>query len=358
MGRPAVGTLFFMLVHATGRVSALRQQPAAAAAAEWGCGPLPYDAPFETNCPQTPWLDDMVRDDVRPDKVFMDIGCNKGDDTIELLERWSPAGGPFEKSAWLKSYKNTVGYGHDIHACEWEWSEDGGKRVGNVSTDYVRAKFLPQEAAQSAVPGPTAICVEPSDANLQALEATAAALGYGKSDKGSLSIIHAAVTDEAAPGATAWFPDTSAGDEQGHLNRQRRQRSYVNLTTVDRLAADFPKVDILRIDTEGWDPKVITGAASTLARVRYLEFEVLRGKKDTPWIQTTLGSVIKSLSRKGFECYWAGNSGILISLEKCWVEGFERPAWANVVCVKQQDRWAPFLRKYAFHPQQASRSVA
>jgi len=123
----------------------------------------------------------------------------------------------------------------------------------------------------------------------------------------------------------------------------------VALTSVDALVRDngLGNVDVLSIDTEGADADVLKGAASTLASVRYLEFEVHRDLAHTSWSRTTLHSVVKDLDDKHFDCFWAGKNGKLVSVLKCWREEFEHGMWSNVVCAKRGDVWHAALLRFA-----------
>lgn len=44
--------------------------------------------------------------------------------------------------------------------------------------------------------------------------------------------------------------------------------------TLDRLAADWPTIDLIKLDVQGYEPVVLSGAKNTLARTRYLLIEV------------------------------------------------------------------------------------
>jgi len=95
--------------------------------------------------------------------------------------------------------------------------------------------------------------------------------------------------------------------------------------TVDNLVKqmNLPRVDILKIDTEGWDPAVLLGAFSTLSSVRYLEFEVHRDLKKTPWHSTKLKLVIDKLhDEKEFECYWL----VRMAAYSASIDAGERPS--------------------------------
>ena len=59
--------------------------------ADFPCNSLP-DAPWGTNCPMSAdWVDAMVLSVPSPDKIIMDVGCNKGNDLVAWMERFDPS---------------------------------------------------------------------------------------------------------------------------------------------------------------------------------------------------------------------------------------------------------------------------
>mmetsp|Transcript_5420 Transcript_5420/g.5932 ORF Transcript_5420/g.5932 Transcript_5420/m.5932 type:complete len:361 (-) Transcript_5420:129-1211(-) len=322
-------------------VSFLQMQAPGLGAMGTQCDPVPFIAPEETRCPRRTWLDAMVEADPRPGKVFMDIGCNKGDDAIEMMERWDATGHFWSKQKWMDLYAEVLG-SEPKYAC------------GRPSYNFRRVA-----PTTDAVHGSVSVCVEPMEANFRMLRNISSTLAYTPHGRhGPFHTIQAALSDHAVPGETIQFPNGNPGDEAWQVphvasgaaaSHPRVAQTPVPLSTVDRVKADLQlaKVDILRIDTEGADPAVLLGARSTLETVRYLEFEVHRDLHNTAWEKTTLKSVVASLFHQGFDCYWAGNNGLLISLNYCWKDRFERGAWANAVCVKRNDVWASTLRAFS-----------
>jgi len=286
---------------------------------------LPFDAPFGTNCPKAVWVDDMVQKDPSPGKIIMDVGCNKGDDAIAWMERWGSDQELFwSKGRWVEALKHR---GANNFAC------------GEPTTNVARA-------IQNITLGPTVVCVEPMAANARLLREVSAQLGYDQSGThGSFHLVEAALSDKAVPGQTVEFHDAEAGSETGHISSILQTTP---LKTVDSLAEELklPRIDVLTIDTEGWDPSVIYGATSTLQHVRYLEFEVHRDFTSSPWGSTSLKSVVDHLDKLRFICYWAGNDAHLLNIKMCWSDQFERGTWANVVCVKSGDPWEKVLEAF------------
>ena len=312
---------------------AFRQQ-----APSGGVPPLDCDQDFAppkprgTNCPDAKWVDEMLRVDPSPGKVFVDIGCNKGNDAMAWLEMWdaSPMG-VWDTHKWIDYYDKELGIQH-----------------------YACTATVPSVKASQLQPNPkplpnTLVCVEPMRNNVRALRKARSALGYGNgtTEFGTFAIVQAAVSGKAQRGETVDFPDLDAGVETAGL--KSAVRVPVPLKTVDQIKSELglPRVDVLTIDTEGADPAVLEGAAEALATARYLEFEVHRDFHTTVWGNTSLKSVVGKLDLQGFDCFWAGNNGKLLSLNSCWRDSFEHGTWANAACVRRGDPWWAVMRKFA-----------
>eukprot|EP00927_Polykrikos_kofoidii_P072758 TRINITY_DN68848_c0_g1_i1.p1 TRINITY_DN68848_c0_g1~~TRINITY_DN68848_c0_g1_i1.p1 ORF type:complete len:355 (+),score=33.63 TRINITY_DN68848_c0_g1_i1:74-1138(+) len=297
-----------------------------------GCHPVPFQAPEMTSCPKAAWLDAMVEADPEPGKVFMDVGCNKGDDAIEMMERWDTTGHFWSKKKWMDLYEKVLG-------------SKPSYQCGPPSTNFSRVP-----ASNKTVQRSVGVCVEPMEANVQMLRNITSILGYTPRGRhGSFHTVQAALSDHAKPGQTIEFADGGPGMEWFGMQSVTRTHTSVPLSTVDHVKDDLQlaKVDILRVDTEGADPAVLLGAKSTLKTVRYLEFEVHRNRANSVWEKTPVKAVVASLSQQGFDCYWAGNNGLLLSLNACWEDHFEHGTWANAVCVKRNDVWASTLKAFS-----------
>lgn len=304
----------------------------------WKC-PQHFNAPKGTECPWPVWVDAMVEADPNPDKVIMVVGCNKGDDAIKWMERFD-LHNFYSAEKWIKTMDKQTPNLQKVCGSSAEWAKPFQHGFNYKTAVQVNAQ-------QKTTAKPVSVCVEAAKANIDQLHETSAAMGYGSTEFGSFHIIESAVVDKAAPGQTMEFPHGSKGQE--NLGVSLVQRDEVPVKTVDGIAKDLslPKVDVLLIDTEGADPLVLKGAASTLASVRYLEFEVHRDLKNTAWSKTSLRSVVTELDSQGFDCYWAGNEGKLMMINRCFQEHFENGEWANAACVKRSDPWAEALQKAA-----------
>ena len=105
------------------------------------------------------------------------------------------------------------------------------------------------------------------------------------------------------------------------------------------------RVDVLTIDTEGFDWRVLRGARSILTRTRYLEFEYHKkwGREEL------LKDAVDYLEELDFVCYFAGRIGRLFKLTHgCWVnELYEVRGWSNVACVhRSEPAWLGIMEGY------------
>ena len=136
----------------------------------------------------------------------------------------------------------------------------------------------------------------------------------------------------------------SAGNEvcalarRTHPDQMLSKFVVVNVTTLDRvveLQNISRRIDVLKIDTEGFDPLVIQGAQQILRRqqVRLLLFEY---HGIGAWRMTTLKQVLIDLDTKGYQCYQAGQTGVF-RLTGCWSSKFEVKRWSNVLCVSRRE---------------------
>lgn len=266
----------------------------------------------------------MVNLDSDPNKVIVNIGCNKGEDMVRWVRNWSPS--RMSVQAWTEYMQDEHKVPRKLWACGLSSRKEG-------------LQVNMQEGAGTERAEPQAVCVEPMPRNVKLLQAAKRHFQY------RLHIVAAAVGEEG--NRTAMFPDGAAGTAGNRIAPQGSGAGYVRvpMKTVDEIVAELqlPRVDVLLIDAEGWDPAVLRGAAKALESVRYLEFEVHRDFSDTPWGRTTLRSVVTDLSSASLDCFWSGNDGSLRSLNRCWQPDWEKAGWSNVVCLRAGDPWSQIV---------------
>jgi len=131
------------------------------------------------------------------------------------------------------------------------------------------------------------------------------------------------------------------GSERSHISTSESDTTDgggeiidVQLTTVDEFLQDqgLKMVDIMKIDTEGNDPRVLFGAKNSFqeSRVRVVTFEIIETETGA-WRYHSVTEMVDYMFQLGYVCY-------LISMEVhritgCWNDIMERSkGWSNAVC--------------------------
>jgi FkbM family methyltransferase len=129
--------------------------------------------------------------------------------------------------------------------------------------------------------------------------------------------------------------------------------STIPVTTVDDFVNALPSssstsflIDILKIDTEGFDPAVLKGATRVLqakqAAIVYFEYN-----KMNLWRTVNLKTVIEDLDELDYVCYFEGRP-TLTRITGCWDNRFEFKRWSNVVCTPNDHFMYPALEHMSF----------
>jgi len=93
-------------------------------------------------------------------------------------------------------------------------------------------------------------------------------------------------------------------------------------------------IDWLNVDLEGYDWQGLGkgGADWTLHHTGYLEFEY---HAVGAWKDDQLSDAVEYLNEFGFTCYWAGNDGWLARMTNCFQSYMEFHQWSNVACANR-----------------------
>jgi FkbM family methyltransferase len=104
-----------------------------------------------------------------------------------------------------------------------------------------------------------------------------------------ISLFNVAVHDESSPMEILFRHDASGGGWTDIAKGERPTMSEVfpvQGEPLDTLLSDIPKVDVIKIDVEGAEPKVLAGAKNLIARSKnltiILEFDARRLMVQTP----------------------------------------------------------------------------
>jgi FkbM family methyltransferase len=266
------------------------------------------------NCPNEAYYWDWQATLNVKNFVYIEIGCNKGSDALMNLRAFT-ASPLAEKKTFQEATGLTSGY-----ACGFD-----DKRYAELSKQTEpRAKNY------------THLCVEAAVETATPVKNAVERLGL---DKLGLRVVLAAASSTDVP-STIRFPYTKPGQENLGVESfstkkgETQMFNEVDVLTVDGLVAKhkLSQVDVLKVDTEGNDPRVLIGAVQTLTRMRpsYVAFE---NHAIGHWKVYALKDVIDYLDRLRYDCFWAANSGELIRLTSCWSEEYSKyKQWSNVVC--------------------------
>jgi FkbM family methyltransferase len=153
-----------------------------------------------------------------------------------------------------------------------------------------------------------------------------------------VQIVAAAAGDEE--GVATFWEEVGAGERSSVLagfSSEAVERS-VPMTTIDALASRhaLDQIDLLKIDVEGFDAKVIRGAAGLLKeqRIGALQFEYNR-----PWATAgdTLLGTVRELDELSYRTFLLTSRG-LKNLDPEWGEFFD---YANLVALPEGSALTP-----------------
>jgi len=151
---------------------------------------------------------------------------------------------------------------------------------------------------------------------------------------------NAALAGEYVPGATVKFISLR---ELGHIAGKDEDLTGKTVVIVPVYTVDFliqreklDFVDVIKIDTEGYDAFVIQGAKETLKAHKTL---LLLFEYHFVWHPpTSLKQTTAELQEWGYVCYLEGQRGLLKLTHGCWSEQLEIRSWSNVWCLSTRHR--------------------
>lgn len=311
---------------------------------------------YESRCPINTWIDRMIALDYkkkvssqqansnkRGQESFLSIsvGCSRATSAIgtaRLLSR-NPT---FDKHLWVKTMEQVTGAGkvpNSAEACAPPHTSRRGETV-----DFTQAELSPNSDSMPL----EFHCIEPVPSNIQSIHQSIKKLKLD--DLGFHS--HQYVISNTS-GTVAFPVSFSAGNETLSAHDCVQHASNVKceqvpVKTLDDFAkthlttsANSKQVDVLTIDTDGFDFLVLQGATKLLQRTRYLEFEY-----HGLWGNLTLKDAVDFLDERQFVCYFAGQSR-LFRLTGCWVDVlYEIYEWSNVVCAhRSEHEWLGIMEQ-------------
>jgi hypothetical protein len=300
-------------------------------------------------CPSRNYFLDLRNNDPDNRKIFINIGSNKGYNFAFMYSLWLPhlhINGRkwFEMAIKDPSIPREAFYG----ACD-----DYKEKLNDFD-----ASQIPKQNSSNL----KMLAIDLSLSSLQFVRDISSRLTKELNTQLHIQTLHTAISN--------FHGTTKSGSCIHSLDERCRISSHgentIPVTTIDHLWPQLPsllnltaleegkgrRVDILMIDTEGYDALVLEGGASTLSNrlIRLLIFEY---HGYCPWPLTSLHEVIKTLHSYGYLCYFEGQNR-LWRLSGCWSSLYEFYSWSNVLCVDHQDHWAVILeRRYRVRIEEA-----
>jgi hypothetical protein len=118
-------------------------------------------------------------------------------------------------------------------------------------------------------------------------------------------------------------PDRKQWAEFNRVTANQVTSFEVRVSTLDREAHHLEKVDLLWMDVQGAEGRVLQGATETLARTEAIFMEV--ALRDSPYRGAMLFSEINDMLRtRGFACLGLGTDGWNYSGNAFWVRDITR----------------------------------
>ena len=296
-------------------------------------------------CPSDAWLDSIAPMLARPQMAYLNVGANKGFNINSFLQRFQ-RGWTVTAAQWHAAVLQA--------ANTTDCNADAGCVPASATDPNFNAQF--EGKTLPALCGVCAACRQPvppyigtADVGVLAVEMQPATHRVLARNFERFRIVGSAVLGAASNrsgSATTWAVRPGTEDlgigQWGSYRKRERPPAHdveVRMMTVDALIAElrphWDVVDMLSIDTEGYDDLVLRGAAATLAKTRIVEFEY---HSVGVWPSTSLWDTVRSLhAHWGFRCYWQGNArhnGSLILLEEACTKSLTKHFWSNVVCAR------------------------
>jgi FkbM family methyltransferase len=273
-----------------------------------------------TKCPDSSaWLSSYLEEasDTEP-FVFLNVGCNKGYDSIAVARTISRNTEVFDKQKWA----NAIGIAHPGNCFQARNSE----------------------AAMEPSRPKTAVEIYCIEAMPQTVDRLIRAAVTTKAKANGLHVYNYAMVGKTG-GAPILFPNPEGdvGKEHlgiGHCTQEAYKSKCKEVPTstldefvkehVDNHATPNRRFPFVSIDVEGFDYTVMLGAQETIKRTDYLEFEY-HGIGD--WLGQKLKDAVDMLTEHGLVCYWSGVNQLWKLSDTCWIHHFEFHMWSNIACV-------------------------
>jgi len=283
---------------------------------------------FWTSCYANDYIAKLYLADLniphRQNKLFFDVGANKGYTIASWLSTWVPQSGVSANSLYV--YLSHILNINDCGVCSDcnETMLESPQKNDHLPTTLQIHAFEPMKSTyQILLQIRTWFNISSLYLYQLAVSNTTGIANISKCSVGGegcgLVSVGRAVSNE-----TVFQIRTITLDDFVEQNRIKQQ------------------IDLLKIDTEGADPLVLQGAKKLLSQgqIRMLIFE---NHRIGAWATTSLLDVIESLNVDGFTCHMLGRTG-MARLTNCWSPAFDVKYWSNILCVhRREERLRRFL---------------
>lgn len=325
-----------------------------------------------SGCPQTKWKDHLYSIDGPQNRVYINVGINKGYNFGDFLHSFAPWTG--------------------VHSGIWgaALAHIGKRRIRRRTGACNEGFFKPHivyNKSTPIIPIPY-IHLIGMDLNMLNLHVVREVMQWLRNkDSKTLHNIHdrtlhvkgiyinihfkysnivsynsSCFIVSSIDSVSEMIPSCEAGDElcgatdaalSEHIRRPNisvQSSSIDTIVTKLRMSKEVHlstgKIDLLQIDTEGNDMHVIRGASQLLQRkeVRVLIFEY---HSVGDWRNTLLKDIIADLWRLQYFCYFEGQEGRLWAIsDRCWTDLYEFHRWSNVACFDVEDEWFVAVQRF------------
>ncbi len=125
----------------------------------------------------------------------------------------------------------------------------------------------------------------------------------------------------------------------------RREKISVKPTTVDELVKDCKRVDLVKIDVEGFESVVLKGATQTLM----MQDVCFLIEYEPEVVGAVLGDgacmeLVNMFRAAGHQGYGIRHDGRLVCID---YSGFPAAGWSDILFVHPEGRWMPSISRLA-----------
>jgi hypothetical protein len=323
-----------------------------------------------SQCPQEDWLVASANADPYSDKVLINIGVNKGYNLAIWLNIFLPFLN-ITSDTWYKSLMKVTRSPKGPAKCGI--CGDCGTVFQNISSELYKLELSHQFGSQRSMKHRHVhmIGVDLNCNNVATIQQVLHDLPSLQNSQSFLSI-YTACLGLSNVTSTIITPGCPFGDETCKIPKDSPTSGIeLPLTTMDFFLERFlhtqftppsastssginpyrhyfrnsstksyhPLVDILMIDTEGFDYLVIQGSLKLL-KARSVRMLVFEYHYLEPWKNFKLEDTKNQLDSYGYDCYFQGQGRLWkITGEGCWHSLYEFYFWSNVMCILREDIW-------------------